>query len=214
MFGQYGEASSDERLVVGNGSGTNNRSKCFYVNSFGEVYASGGYHAIGADYAEYFEWADGNPDGEDRRGLLVQLAAPIWDDKFLCYVSDGTVEPANGDDVLGAVSSRPSVIGNAYEEHWRGKYRTDIYGDYILGKDGKPELSDDYDPERKYIPRSKRPEWSPVGLIGRLIICDNGKCEPGGYVSARQGVGVPTFKETRARCIRRIDALHIEILVR
>lgn len=201
MFGQYGEASSDERLVVGNGSGTNNRSKCFYVNSIGEVYASGGYHAIGADYAEYFEWADGNPDGEDRRGMLVQLIG----DK---------IAPAHGDDILGAVSSRPSVIGNAYEEHWRGKYKTDIYGDYILGKDGKPELSDDYDPERKYIPRSKRPEWSPVGLIGRLIIRDNGKCEPGGYVSARQGVGVPTFKETRARCIRRIDALHIEILVR
>lgn len=201
MFGQYGEASSDERLVIGNGSGTNNRSKCFYVNSFGEVYASGGYHAIGADYAEYFEWADGNPDGEDRRGMLVQLIG----DK---------IAPAHGDDILGAVSCRASVIGNAYEEHWHGKYKTDVFGAYIPDKDGRPQLSDDYDPEREYIPRSQRQEWAAIGLVGRLIICDNGKCEPGGYVTARQGVGTPTFKETRARCIRRLDESHIEIIVR
>ncbi len=201
MFGQYGEASSDERLVVGNGSGTNNRSKCFYVNSFGEVYASGGYHAIGADYAEYFEWADGNPDGEDRRGMPVQLIG----DK---------IAPAHGDDILGVVSCRASVIGNAYEEHWHGKYKTDVFGAYIPDKDGRPQLSDDYDPERKYIPRSQRQEWAVIGLVGRLIICDNGKCEPGGYVSARQGVGAPTFTRTNVRCLKRIDNTHIEVLLK
>lgn len=200
MFGQYGEASGSERLVVGDGSGTNNRSKAFYVLSDGTTYAKV-YNTTGADYAEFFEWADGNPKNEDRRGLLVQLIG----DKIV---------PAHGEDILGAVSCRASVIGNAYEEHWHGKYKTDVFGAYIPDKDGRPQLSDDYDPERKYIPRSQRQEWAAIGLVGRLIIRDNGKCEPGGYVTARQGVGVPTFKETRARCIRRIDALHIEILVR
>src|SRR5207253_553809 len=29
---------------------------------------------LGADYAEYFEWEDGNPDNEERLGLFVQLS--------------------------------------------------------------------------------------------------------------------------------------------
>lgn len=199
--GQYCQFNLLNRIVVGDGSNSGNRSNSFYVTWDGEVYAKGSYNTIGADYAEYFEWADGNTNGEDRRGMLVQLIG----DK---------IAPAHGDDILGAVSCRASVIGNAYDEHWHGKYKTDVFGAYIPDKDGRPQLSDDYDPERKYIPRSQRQEWAAVGLVGRLIICDNGKCEPGGYVTARQGVGAPTFKETRARCIRRLDESHIEIIVR
>lgn len=198
--GRYSQYNSNNRIVIGNGNDDNNRSNAFYVMYDGTTYAKV-YNTTGADYAEFFEWADGNPKNEDRRGLLVKL------------VGD-RIAAAHGDDILGAVSCRPSVIGNAYEEHWRGKYKTDIYGDYILDDDGKPQLSDDYDPEREYIPRSQRQEWVPVGMVGRLVIRDNGKCQPGGFVSARQGVGVPTFKETRAQCIRRLDGSHIEIIMR
>ena len=211
--GRYSQYNSSNRIVIGNGNDDNNRSNAFYVMYDGTTYAKV-YHTTGADYAEYFEWADGNPDNEDRRGMLVQLTTPKWDDKSLCYVSAGTIVPAHGDDIIGAVSCRASVIGNAYEEHWHGKYKTDVFGAYIPDKDGRPQLSDDYDPERKYIPRSQRQEWAAIGLVGRLIIRDNGKCEPGSYVTARQGVGAPTFKETRARCIRRLDESHIEIIVR
>lgn len=202
MCGQYGSAQSslNHVIVVGNGS-SGNLENSFYVKLDGSVYAANGYHAIGADYAEYFEWADGNPDGEDRRGLLVKLVG----DK---------IAAAHGDEIFGAVSARPSVIGNACEEHWHGKYKLDVFGDYVPDENGDRQLSDDYDPEREYIPRSQRREWAPVGMVGRLIICDNGKCQPGGYVSARQGIGVPTFTETRARCIRRLDGSHIEVLIR
>lgn len=202
MCGEHGETtpnSSSDAIVVGNGTNLVRRNS-FRVHKDGNVYATA-YNTSGADYAEYFEWADGNPDGEDRRGMLVQLVG----DK---------ITPAHGDDILGAVSARPSVCGNAYEDEWHGKYKRDVFGAFILVKDGKRQLSDEYDPDRKYIPRSQRPEWAAVGMIGRLIICDNGKCQPGGYVTARQGVGAPTFKETRARCLRRIDDNHVEILIR
>lgn len=200
MCGECGNATTNDKIVVGNGTSTSNRSNCFRVDYQGNVYASV-YNTSGADYAEYFEWADGNPSGEDRRGLLVQLVG----DK---------IAPAHGDDILGAVSVRPSVCGNAYENEWHGKYKTDIYGDYILRKDGKRQLSDDYDSDREYIPRSQRPEWAAVGMVGRLIICDNGKCQPGGFVTARQGIGVPTYTITNVRCLRRLDNNHIEVLVR
>lgn len=199
IAGKYANINSSDRIVIGNGN-NNSPANAFRVNDYGKVYASE-YNTSGADYAEYFEWADGNPDSEDRRGMLVQIIG----DK---------IAPAHGDEILGAVSARPSAVGNAYEDEWRGKYKRDIFGAYILDADGKRQLSDDYDKEREYIPRSQRQEWAAIGLVGRLIIRDNGKCEPGGYVTARQGVGTPTFKETRARCIRRLDESHIEIIVR
>ena len=37
------------------------------------VYGTGAFNASGADYAELFEWADGNPDHQDRAGLFVTL---------------------------------------------------------------------------------------------------------------------------------------------
>jgi hypothetical protein len=199
VCGTTAALNQGDRIIVGDGNG-GTASNCFRVDNQGRVYATA-YNTSGADYAEYFEWADGNPDGEDRRGLLVQLIG----DK---------IAPAHGDDILGAVSCRASVIGNAYEDEWHGKYKRDVYGDYIRDEDGKRQLSDDYDKNREYIPRSQRQEWAAVGMIGRLIICDNGKCQPGGFVTARQGIGYPTLSETRARCLRRIDASHVEILIR
>ena len=198
--GRYSQYNSNNRIVIGNGNDDNNRSNAFYVMYDGTTYAKV-YNTTGADYAEFFEWADGNPKNEDRRGLLVKL------------VGD-RIAAAHGDEILGAVSARPSVIGNACEEHWHGKYKLDVFGDYVLDENGERQLSDDYDPERKYIPRSQRQEWAPVGMVGRLVIRDNGKCQPGGYVSARQGIGVPTFTETKVRCLKRLDDAHIEVLIR
>ena len=199
MCGHHGYNSS-HFFAIGNGT-SSSTALCFYVTDSGNVYAAGAYRTIGADYAEYFEWADGNPGNEDRRGMLVRLEG----DKIV---------PADSDEILGAVSSRPSVVGNSCEEHWRGKYKTDIFGDYILDENGERQLSGEYDTDMEYIPRSQRPEWAAVGLVGRLIVTDNGECTPGGYITAQQGIAVPTFTETRIRCLKRLDDTHIEILVR
>jgi len=200
MCGVHGSNSSYP-LAVGGGTSSSDRSNIFYVDLSGSVYAKGSYNTIGADYAECFEWADGNPENEDRRGMLVSLKGD-------------RIVPAHGDNILGAVSAHLSVVGNAYEEHWHGKYKTDVFGAFVTDKDGKPILSADYDPNREYIPRSKRPEWAAVGLVGRLIVADNGKCVPGGYVSARSGKAVPTFTVTRVLMLKRVDETHIEVLIR
>ncbi|MBO6230908.1 MAG: hypothetical protein J6O50_10110 [Ruminiclostridium sp.] len=184
------------RLIVGNGTGNS-----FYVTAGGEVYAIGGYNSLGADYAEYFEWADGNPDNEDRRGMLVSLAG----DKIL---------PADGNGFSGIVSACPSVVGNSAETHWKGKYITDMFGCIRYGDDGVPLISDDYDPALTYIPRSQRPEWAAVGLTGRLIAADDGSCTVGGFCTAKNGIAAGTKIRTRAKMLRRIDGSHIEVLIR
>lgn len=177
------------------------RDLVFYVEEYGAVYAAGGYNAIGADYAEYFEWADGNPENEDRRGMLVSLDG----DKIV---------PAHGDNILGAVSANPSIMGNCAGMYWHGKYKTDVFGCVLKDKDGMPILSDDYDDSRKYVSRQLRPEWAAVGLVGRLIVTDNGKCVPDGYVSASNGMAIPTSVKTNVRMLRRVDSSHIEVLIK
>ena len=50
-----------------------------------------------------------------------------------------------------------------------------------------PVNNPDFDEDKKYIKRQSRGEWSTVTLIGKAIIEDNGKCEPGKYCTLYQG---------------------------
>ncbi|OCW56288.1 hypothetical protein AWJ14_19530 [Hoeflea olei] len=130
----------------------------FNLRGDGQAFADLTWNANGADYAELFEWSDGNPDAEDRVGYTVVLV----DDKIRLAVP--------GEDAIGVVSGAPSVLGNAAWNAWQGKYVRDVFGRVVKDSDGIPTLNPDFDPDLEYIPRDQRPEWSPVGLTGRLRI--------------------------------------------
>ncbi|MBR5088458.1 MAG: hypothetical protein IK093_03435 [Ruminiclostridium sp.] len=198
--------STDNAVICGTGaSNTSGKfivaGQVFHVTSLGAVAAAMGYGSMGADYAEYFEWEDGNPDGADRRGMLVALSGDM-------------IVPANGNGFIGVVSASPSVTGNSAEIYWSGRYKKDVFGAVMTDENGKPVTSPDYDPDREYIPRSERPEWAAVGLTGRLTATDDGSCTVGGYVTAKDGIARKSGTYTRARVLRRIDDTHIEVLVR
>ena len=94
----------------------------FKVRGDGQVTADGSFTGGGADYAEYFEWSDGNSSSEDRRGYSVVL--------------DGNkVRKATSDDaaasIIGIVSARPVVVGDAAWNHWAGRWERDDYGDVV-----------------------------------------------------------------------------------
>lgn len=203
VCGQYADTrtittpdNGDLRFLIGGSQALGN---VLYITHKGNVYAKGSYNTMSADYADLFEWVDGNPENEDRRGYLVSLDG----DKII---------PAHGDEIYGIISANPSVIGNNPLE-WHGKYKKDVFGCMILDDNGEPIISDDYDPEKVYVPRSQRPEWSPLGLVGRLIIIDNGSCKPNGYVSARNGIGTASLSPTNIRVLKRIDDKHVEVLL-
>lgn len=44
-------------------------------------------------------------------------------------------------------------------------------------------VSDSYDPQQIYVPRSKRPEWQIVGLLGKIHVYDDGTCIVGSKCS-------------------------------
>ena len=168
----------------------------FILYGDGNATADGSWTGGGADYAEMFEWEDGNPDNEDRIGLCVKLN----ENKIkLMEENDDTSL------ILGVVSKTGGFIGDAAELKWSKKYLKDDFGRYLeeeyyiynwTDEDGKfhsyahddvpselivPEsketiksnrriLNPEYNPSDEYIPRSNRIEWETIGLFGKIRI--------------------------------------------
>jgi hypothetical protein len=107
-------------LIVGNGSSVSARSNSFRVDT-NAVYGNGPYNSSGADYAEYFEWLDGNEGAEDRAGRFVTLDG----DKI-------RLATAEDDFILGIVSGNASVIGDSHDDQWAHMYERDIFGRFIF----------------------------------------------------------------------------------
>lgn len=189
---------------IGNGQeedGTLTQNSAMQVDFSGNVYAGGAYKTIGADYAEYFEWLDGNTKNQDRVGLFVTL--------------DGDkIKLANkGDYILGVISANPSIVGNSAELDWHDKYKTDVYGRLIYDESHNLILNENYNDTLEYIPRGARKEYSKVGLLGQLVVQDDGTCEVNGYCMASVN-GVATKSDSGYRVIKRIDETHIKIILK
>ena len=141
----------------GNGSSPFNDRE-YNFRGDGHPFSDGSTFSNGADYAEYFEWSDGNPTNEDRRGLCVVLDG------------DKIREAVAGEDPIGVVSGNPSVVGDSAWNKWKGKHLRDEYGSYLLDENGERQLNPDYDPDTEYTSREDRPEWDIVGLMGKIRI--------------------------------------------
>ena len=107
FIGSSGNESDNEIRMMGDGS----------INSDGANNLGSG-----ADYAEYFEWKDGNSSDEDRRGYSVVL--------------DGNqiVKATDSDDaskIIGVISGNPSVVGDSAWNKWNQKHLKDDFNTYI-----------------------------------------------------------------------------------
>ena len=211
---------SDAIFMVGCGT-SSAKKNAFRITSGGKCYGAMAFGASGADFAELFEWADGNPNDEDRRGLFVTLEGE-------------KIKLANaGDDYIGIISGDQAFIGNSASEEWQGKYLTDVFGaklsqevevpakiDDVTGKVIIPAsttiqyvLNPDYNPNEEYIMRENRKEWGIVGLIGQIVMIDDGTCVVGGRVEPSTN-GIGTASNNGYRVMKRIDENHIKVLVK
>lgn len=215
-------------FVIGNGTSSTVLSNAFSVMFDGTVKAKSTITAsTTADYAEFFEWLDENPDGEDRVGYFVTL--------------DGDkIRIANSDDdyILGVVSGEPFVLGNGDCDTWNGmflrdEFRRTIYEpapkmEEILDDDGnptgeyveiegeyegtRPKLNPDYDHTKKYISRFDRPEWAPVGMLGVLAVRHDGTAKVNGYVTVAEG-GIATACDKNAENSYRVIKANTDSVV-
>jgi hypothetical protein len=230
-MGKYNIADTTSLLVVGKGSKAT-QSNALTLNASGNLWTAGTVTSTGADYAELFEWLDGNPNGDDRVGMIVALEG----DK---------IRPATAEDeILGVISGTAMVLGDNAAWEWKDKYVTDNYGrivyaepveefaeytDYVDPEDEStwknvkestgftayPKLNPNYDPEREYISRENRKEWDAVGLLGKLHINDDGSCIVGGYAKVgKDGIATASTDKTNIRVMKRITDTIILALVK
>ena len=205
LTAQYGDA-----FAVGNGTSATNKSNAFRVGMNGDVYSGGTYNTGGADFAEMYEWKDGNPADEERRGRFVTL-----DGKKLKFATEN-------DQIIGITSALPCIVGNNYED-WHKRYVTDVFGGIVYEKVNittetgelietyRKKVNPDYAPSHKYTPRSERKEWAYVGQLGQIVVCDDGTCEVNGYCHVT-GEGYATASENGWRVLERIDGSHVLVL--
>lgn len=212
----YSLNNTKKNVLVAGGGTSSLRINAFRVEKEGSIFAQKEYNSTGADYAEYFEWADGNNNNKDRVGYFVTL--------------DGEkIKIANkGDWILGVISAQASIVGDSYDDDWHDKYLTDefrriVYEEVTILADGdieeytemQPRINPKYDDEKEYIPRSERKEWDIVGLMGKLLVRDNGECKVNDYCkSGDNGIAVPTENQSGYRVMKRVDENIIQILLK
>ena len=208
---------------------SNNDIQWKHRTSDGRMYVDAGATTFnGADYAEYFEWSDGNTNNEDRAGYTVVLK-----NGNKIGIATAGDSPSS---IIGVISGVPAIIGDGQDLSWQGKWLKDEFGreittdvQYLVWNRGyekdengnkvpvvQPNPNDqmsmqnsdqqmevgskldaaiaegnvpqfaidnniimtgqrrvknpDYNPDAIYVSREFRSEWSPVGLVGKLIV--------------------------------------------
>ena len=220
-------------FVIGNGTKSTALSNAFSVQFDGTVKAKSTITAsTTADYAEFFEWLDKNPNEEDRVGHFVTLDG----DKIRIATSED-------DYILGIVSGEPFVLGNGDCDTWNGMYLHDEFRRTmyepapkiieILDNEGNPTgeyeevegeyegtrpiLNPDYDPTQEYISRFDRVEWSPIGMLGVLAVLHDGTAEVNGYVTVNnEGIATKCTRDIRNsyRVIKKVSDKVVEVIFR
>ena len=215
-MGKFNISDTSSLVIVGNGSKDTTRSNAYKLDANGNGWFEGTVASTGADYAEYFEWADGNPDGEDRIGRVVTL--------------DGDkIKLANENDyVVGIVSGTALILGDNPGDEWKHKFLKDEYGrfvtetvedfieyfDYETGENvtestglvTRKVLNPEYNPEDEYVTREERNEWEIIGMMGKLHVIDDGTCVVNGYAKvSHDGIVTHSDDVTTMRVMERIS---------
>ncbi len=103
------------------------------------------------------------------------------------------------------------MIGNNPID-WTGRFQKDVFGRVQLDSEGIPITVATYDETQTYVERTKRKEWATVGLLGQLVVEDDGTCLVNGYCNVLTGIA--TRKSQGYRVLKRLDENHILILFR
>lgn len=223
VIGNYNIQDSDSnyRLIIGNGN-SNGRANALTVDTTGNLAIAGTMSSAGADYAEFFEWKDGNPEAQDRVGYIVSL-----DGDKLTLANEG-------DYILGVVSGTATVLGDNPEWNWAKRWVTDDFGriqyeDMVIHHEAEerngetipawdetikaPVVNPNYDPNQEYTKRADRPEWSAVGMMGKLYVRDDGTCQVNGFAKPINGVATASTSGTM-RVIERVSDNVIRVVIK
>jgi hypothetical protein len=115
----FSERTANSAFSLYKAHSNDNADAEFNFRGDGNAFCDGSFSGGGADYAEYFEWKDGNSSNEDRIGCSV-----ILDGNKIVKASD-TDDTSK---IIGVISGSPVVIGDNDIERWKYKYKKDDFG--------------------------------------------------------------------------------------
>lgn len=84
-------------------------------NAYLATGGGGSWQNANADYAEYFEWFDGNSNSEERVGYFVEI-------------NNGKIQKATSTETIGIVSNTSAFIGDSSQDYWSEAYLKDEWG--------------------------------------------------------------------------------------
>ena len=149
---------------TGNDSNAITSDRQFRFIADGNAYADGSWNGGGADYAEFFEWLDGNSSDEDRKGISVVL-------------ENGKIRAATGsdntDNIIGVISANPVVVGDSASERWKEKWITDDFGDPIYEEYSITEWYDETKKEKLNYATDRIPSDVTVGVGSSVLSTDH-----------------------------------------
>jgi hypothetical protein len=122
------------------------------------------------DFAEMFEWEDGNPENDKRMGYTVVVNEQG-------FIRKATMDD-NPNDIIGCVTATATVIGSAAGMDYNKKYLKDDFEQTLLDASGNAMINPDYDETIEYLPRDRRKEWGIIGLYGKLIVRNGSPINP------------------------------------
>lgn len=216
IMGKYGDADDEYSWYLANGIDENNRGLAAkIIGSTGNMFIDGTYGTPAGDYAELFETISGEG---------------IEPGYFITLEGDKIRKAKSGEYILGISSANPGIIGNCNELRWKDKYMLDEWGrvmyedviipavknenEEIIIKEytqTQPILNPKWDNTRQYVSRLDRPEWVAIGLVGRILVRDDGSCTVNGYCTVDND-GIATSSKDGYRVISRKDDNKIVIL--
>lgn len=233
IMGQYGNAKETGSWHLANGS-YNAKGLAARISYRGGMYSSGSYSSNGADYAEMFEWLDQNQDNEDRVGYFVTLDGEYIrkvtskDDYILGIVSANPSVIGDNHDLnwkgrfltddwgrtryglidVPAVTETRIIINE--EDGTENEETIEIKS---AKQEWQPLVNPEWNPDEYYTRREKRPEWSAVGMMGKLLVRDDGTCKVNGYCQSNDD-GIATASDRGYRVMERVAENIIRVVIK
>ena len=216
--------NNDNNIIFCVGNGTNNtRENAFSVKNDNQAY-SNSFNTSGADYAELYETYDNSITKEQFKGHFITLIgdkvkiASNTDDYILGVYSSNYsilgnnpmdwknkyIKDENNEIVFETIKQLKNVfeIINYKKLNSIDLTVEEIFLDENTNDEDKyefikyPKINPDYNPSLSYINRNIRDEWIPVGLLGKLLVIDNGLCNVNEFCKvAADGTAEPYIKE-------------------